>query len=156
MLPHAQRLALLPEEVLTDIANERDLLAEELARLQATHVDGVSLARMLRRPDFSYADLHEARTDLPPDVVREVEVNTKYEGYIVRQRDQIARARKLEQQRIPTDFDYDQVRGLRHEAGEKLKAIQPDDLGQASRISGVNPADVALLSIWLRRVGERG
>ncbi|MBR5572055.1 MAG: tRNA uridine-5-carboxymethylaminomethyl(34) synthesis enzyme MnmG [Oscillospiraceae bacterium] len=114
--------------------------------------DGCRLIDLLRRPQLSYADLRPFDTDAPDlsaDVVEQVEITVKYEGYIRRQEKQVAEFERLERQVIPQDIDYDNIQGLRLEAREKLGAIRPQNLGQAGRISGVSPADMAALMIYL-------
>ena len=91
------------------------------------------------------------RPDLPDEVCEQVEIDIKYEGYLKRQQQQIAEMKRLEVQRIPEDTDYSQITGLRLEAIEKLGATRPETVGQASRISGVSPADINVLIIWLER-----
>lgn len=117
---------------------------------------GIKLDELLRRPQLDYACLapfDKQRKELPYDVIEKVEVEIKYEGYIKRQQAQIRELRRLEKRLIPDDFDYDQITGLREEAKEKLKKIRPLSIGQASGISGVNPADITVLLIYL---GKRG
>ena len=116
--------------------------------------DGCSLIALLRRPQLHYDELDSfdpTRPDLPADVGEQVEISVKYEGYIQRQQKQVEDFRKMERHKLPADLDYSGIQGLRLEAREKLAAIRPLDLGQASRISGVSPADVAALMIWLER-----
>ena len=116
--------------------------------------DGCSLIALLRRPQLHYDELapfDPTRPDLPADVAEQVEISVKYEGYIQRQQKQVEDFRKMERHKLPTDLDYSAIQGLRLEAREKLSAIRPLDLGQASRISGVSPADVTALMIWLER-----
>ena len=116
--------------------------------------DGCSLIALLRRPQLTYADLapfDPDRPDLPADAAEQVEISVKYAGYIQRQRKQVEDFRKMESRRLPPDLDYDSIQGLRLEAREKLSAVRPADLGQASRISGVSPADLTALMIWLER-----
>ena len=113
---------------------------------------GSSLADLLRRPQISYEDLREVdpeRPELPPRVITTVEVSIKYAGYIKRQISEVARQAKLEEKKLPADLDYSTVRGLRLEAAQKLNKIRPASIGQASRISGVNPADISVLLIYL-------
>lgn len=118
------------------------------------------LAHLLKRPMVHYFDLLEygfGDAALAPEVTSEVEIIIKYEGYIVKQTEQVARAVKLESKRLPVGIDYSQVTNLRLEARQKLEAVQPETVGQASRISGVNPADITALLVWLehhRRVAE--
>ena len=115
-------------------------------------VSGSSLADLLRRPQISYADLaaiDQGRPELPPRALTTVEVGIKYAGYIKRQEAEVARQAKLEAKKLPDDIDYAEVRGLRLEAAQKLAKIRPESIGQASRISGVNPADISVLLIYL-------
>ena len=116
--------------------------------------DGCPMIALLRRPQLHYDELapfDPTRPELPADVAEQVEISVKYEGYIQRQQKQVEDFRKMERHKIPADLDYHGIQGLRLEAREKLSEIRPLDLGQASRISGVSPADVAALMIWLER-----
>ena len=116
--------------------------------------DGCPMIALLRRPQLHYDELapfDPTRPELPGDVAEQVEISVKYEGYIQRQQKQVEDFRKMERHKIPADLDYHGIQGLRLEAREKLSEIRPLDLGQASRISGVSPADVAALMIWLER-----
>ena len=116
--------------------------------------DGCPMIALLRRPQLHYEELapfDPTRPELPADVAEQVEISVKYEGYIQRQQKQVEDFRKMERHKIPADLDFHAIQGLRLEAREKLSEIRPLDLGQASRISGVSPADVAALMIWLER-----
>ena len=118
-----------------------------------------SLAELLRRPELSYASLRQLdteREELPPDVIEQVEINIKYEGYIRRQMHQVEQFRKMERKRIPDSMNYDEVPSLRIEARQKLKQIRPESVGQASRISGVSPADISVLLVYLEQQRQRG
>ena len=118
--------------------------------------DGASLLALLRRPQIRYEDLRPfdpAFPGLPPEVAEEVEIAVKYEGYIQRQLQEVEDFRRLESRKLPPELDYQSIQGLRLEAREKLSAVRPLNLGQASRISGVSPADVAALMIALERQG---
>lgn len=113
---------------------------------------GCKLIELLKRPQLTYKNLKEVdtdRPDLPAEIFEQVEISVKYEGYIRRQEAQIKEMRRLECKEIPSDFDYKSAKGLRLEAIEKLSKIRPQNLGQASRISGVNPADITALNILL-------
>ena len=113
---------------------------------------GCKMLELLRRPQVGYKDLTSVDTDrpnLPKEVFEQVEIAVKYEGYIARQQQQIKEMRRIECKKIPQDIDYTKLKGLRLEAVEKLSKIRPENLGQASRISGVNPADIAALNIIL-------
>ncbi|AEG17042.1 tRNA uridine 5-carboxymethylaminomethyl modification enzyme mnmG [Desulfofundulus kuznetsovii DSM 6115] len=112
----------------------------------------VSLAALLRRPEITYQHVKEIDPEvpgLPEDVEEEVEIQIKYEGYIKKQQAQVDRFEKLENRRIPDDIDYSVIKGLATEARQKLEQIRPRSIGQASRISGVNPADIAVLLVYL-------
>ena len=119
---------------------------------------GIRLAELLRRPHLTYDDLapyDATRPLLPRDVREEVEIQIKYEGYLERQRRQALEAAKLEDRLLPQDTDYSALRGLRIEAQQKLNRIKPRTVGQAARISGVSPADISVLLIWLEQQGRR-
>jgi len=136
--------------------------SEALNRLLVSHetsevTTGVRLAELIRRPQLTYQLLQEidtGRPDLPDAVFESVEIEIKYEGYIKRQKAQIAEMRRLEARRLPTQVDYKDIIGLRSEAQEKLQKVKPTSVGQASRISGVSPADISVLLIWLARNKE--
>lgn len=128
-------------------------LSEFLASRNTADVSGGrALIELLRRPEIHYADLRPFDSgwpDLPADVAEQVEISVKYEGYIQRQMRQIAEFERMERRALPPDLDYSGLLGLRLEAREKLNAVKPLNLGQACRISGVSPADIAALMIWL-------
>ena len=136
-------------------ASPSPALSAFLAEKGTTDVaDGCPMIALLRRPQLHYDELapfDPTRPELPADVAEQVEISVKYEGYIQRQQKQVEDFRKMERHKIPADLDYNGIQGLRLEAREKLSEIRPLDLGQASRISGVSPADVAALMIWLER-----
>ena len=114
---------------------------------------GAALAELIRRPELSYealAPVDENRPVLRDDVKEQVNINIKYDGYIRRQQKQVEQFKKLEEKKIPEDMDYDQVKSLRTEAVQKLKLFRPASIGQASRISGVSPADVSVLLVYLQ------
>lgn len=118
---------------------------------------GCKMADLVRRPQLKYSDLapfDPERPLLSREISEEVELEIKYEGYISKQLEQIDQMRKLEDKKLPTDADYSEIKGIRLEAAEKLNKIKPVSLGQASRISGVSPADISMLSVWLRQRGE--
>ena len=115
---------------------------------------GTTLAELIRRPELSYeklADIDEGRPKLPYDVEEQVNINIKYDGYIRRQMRQVEQFKKLENRKIPEDINYDEIKSLRIEAKQKLNAIRPASIGQASRISGVSPADVSVLLVYLTK-----
>ena len=128
-----------------------------VARSTAELKTGCKMIELLRRPQISYADLAPFdinRPDLPYEIFEQVEISIKYEGYIKKQEAQIKEMRRLEAKKIPDDIDYASLKGLRLEAVEKLSKIRPQNLGQAGRISGVNPADVTALNIILESMGN--
>lgn len=118
---------------------------------------GVKLIDLLKRPQISYEDIEQidtTRPDLDKNILEQVEVEVKYEGYIKRQKSQIDDMRRMEAKKLSKDIDYDKIRGLRLEAREKLNKIRPINIGQASRISGVSPADISVLLIYLSQRGR--
>ena len=118
-----------------------------------------TLGELIRRPELSYEDLEsvdEKRPPLPQDVREQVNINIKYSGYLKRQKKQVEQFKKMESKRIPENLDYDQVKSLRIEAVQKLKLYRPENIGQASRISGVSPADISVLLVYLQgHMGEK-
>lgn len=128
-----------------------------VARSTAELKTGCKMIELLRRPQISYDDLapfDTNRPDLPHEIFEQVEISIKYEGYIKKQEAQIKEMRRLEAKKIPDDIDYTSLKGLRLEAVEKLNKIRPQNLGQAGRISGVNPADITALNIILESMGN--
>ena len=116
-------------------------------------ISGIKLSELIRRPELNYqclAPIDSGRKSLPYDVAEQVNINIKYDGYIKRQQRQVEQFKKLEDKRIPEDINYDEVHSLRIEAKQKLKEIRPASIGQASRISGVSPADVSVLLVYLQ------
>ena len=115
---------------------------------------GITLAELVKRPELDYdklEELDEDRPRLPDDVRKQVNIEIKYEGYIKRQMQQVAQFKKLEDKKLPEDFDYSEVNSLRREAVQKLNTVQPATIGQASRISGVSPADISVLLVHFTR-----
>lgn len=151
-LKRVQKTTLAPSQELNDIL---------VSRGTSPLTTGAKLADLLKRPQITYEDLEPVDKDRPPystAVFEAVEIELKYEGYIKRQRADIEEARRLERKRLPQDVDYSAIQGLRLEAGEKLNKVKPENIGQAGRISGVSPADISVLLIWLaskEREGER-
>ena len=166
-----REVGLVSDEQLSRVEAKRSAVEAEIRRLTHTGVapsaalsallakkgtadvgDGASLLSLLRRPQLTYADLapfDPGRPDLPADVAEQVEISVKYEGYIRRQQKQVEDFQKMESRKLPPGLDYTAIQGLRLEAREKLSAVRPLDLGQASRISGVSPADLTALMIYL-------
>ena len=165
------RIGLVSEEQHQRVLDKYAAVDAELRRLERTHIapsdkinallaergtaaisTGNSLADLIRRPQISYADLapfDAERRELPRAVTEQAEISLKYEGYIKRQLKQVEEFSRLESRPLPHDIDYDSISGLRLEAREKLKKIRPENFGQASRISGVSPADISVLMIWM-------
>ena len=166
------RIGLVSDARLRAVEEKYEAVAREIRRLEHTGAagtpslnallaekgtaavdSGCRLIDLLRRPQLTYDDLaafDPERPDLPPAVREQVEISVKYEGYIQRQLRQAAEFEKLERRALPEDMDYSAIQGLRLEAREKLSDVRPLNLGQAGRISGVSPADVAALMIWLQ------
>ena len=164
-------VGLISEEQYEYLLRKEEMIQQEIARLKCKTVGAnkeiqsflerngsttlktaASLAELMCRPELSYDKLEEIdpeRKPLPHDVVEQVEIEIKYEGYIVRQMRQVEQYRKMEKKNIPENLDYDQVPSLRLEARQKLKLFKPVSVGQASRISGVSPADVSVLLVYL-------
>jgi tRNA uridine 5-carboxymethylaminomethyl modification enzyme len=147
-------IGLLPERRYRRFDAKRRAISEEVNRLNQTRNAQTTLAQLLRRPEVTYHDLPGARADLSPEVVQQVEIAIKYAGYIDRQQDEVARLRTVEAKEIPAHFDFERVVGLRFEARQKLNQIRPATIGQASRISGISPADISLLLVHLKRNGS--
>ncbi len=172
LTPLGYEIGLISEERYQKFLNKKALIEAETARLYSitlaptenlqkflTDVEstplksGIKIAELLKRPQISYADLAEFDTErppLPPAVCEQVEISIKYEGYIKRQMAQAEQFKRLENKALPQDIDYAKIDGLRLEARQKLEKIQPKSLGQASRISGVSPADITVLMIYLK------
>ena len=177
LTPIGYRLGLVPEERMQAVAEKYAAVEAEIYRLEHTGIpgsrelnrlltergsaavtDGARLIDLLRRPQMTYDELMTFDPHAPalPKAVREqVEISVKYEGYIRRQLSQVEEFEKLEQHTLPTDADYASIQGLRLEAREKLNAVRPLNLGQARRISGVSPADMGALMIYLEKRGSK-
>ena len=129
-------------------------LEELTAALEAAHNASGSAMKYLRRPEVEWPQLAAAFPEfggVSGEIARELSIDAKYAGYIERQRDQIAQAARWEKRRIPEGFDYGALEHLRSEAKEKLQAVRPETLGQAARISGITPADIAFLMVVLQK-----
>ncbi len=132
-----------------------DPVNDKLAQMNSTPLNnGTSLADLIRRPELNYdmiADFDPDRQPLPREVIEQVNINIKYEGYISRELKQVEHFKKLENKLIPSNINYDDIRGLRIEARQKLKDYSPRSIGQASRISGVSPADITVLLVYMEQ-----
>jgi tRNA uridine 5-carboxymethylaminomethyl modification enzyme len=147
----AREIGLLSARNFARFEAKEAAIRTELHRLESTRNGTTTLAQLLRQPDISYSNLPSRNDSLPPEVVQQVEITLKYAGYIARQEAEVEKCRSFEQKQIPSDFDYLAVPSLRAEARQKLIQIRPQTLGQASRISGVSPADISILMVWLKR-----
>ena len=123
----------------------------ELERILIIKQDNCTLEQLLKRNDFTHAKLPQPSGGVSPEVAEQVEITVKYQGYIERQETEIKKFKKMEARAIPDWLDYDQIQGLKNESRQKLKEIQPATVGLASRISGINPTDVSLLMVWIKR-----
>ena len=177
LTPIGHEIGLISDERYKKFLNKQELKKQEIKRLKETVISpskevndilvsretseintGVHLIDLIKRPQLDYKalapiDIH--RPDLDPNIFEQVEVEIKYEGYISKQLKQVEQMKKLENKSLPNNFDYSEINGLRLEAREKLNKIQPLNIGQASRISGVSPADVSVLLIWLAQNKNR-
>lgn len=164
-------VGLIDEERYQKLLEKERMIDEEIRRVNHTNVgtsdkvqevlknygstpltSGTTVAELIRRPELSYEKVKEIdtdRPDLPADVIEQVDINIKYDGYIKRQMRQVEQFKKMEKKKIPEDIDYDSIKSLRIEAKQKLNQIRPSSIGQASRISGVSPADVSVLLVYL-------
>ena len=142
----------------TTIGNTEEVQAFLESQNSTLLKSGTTLSELVKRPELSYSSiavLDPNRPELPWDVCEQVEINLKYEGYISRQKKQVEQFKKLEKKKIPADIDYDDVGSLRLEARQKLKDYQPVSIGQASRISGVSPADISVLLVYMEQYGRK-
>lgn len=171
LMPIGYKIGLISQETYDKFLQKEEMVSSELKRLEETSIPltdelqeilvncgtaplqrGCKLIELIKRPQVTYKDLTPVditRPDYPKEVFEQAEISVKYEGYIKRQQQQIREMRRIECKKIPADIDYSKLKGLRLEAVEKLSKIRPENLGQASRISGVNPADITALNIIL-------
>ena len=169
-------VGLIDEKRYQNLLKKEEQIAQEIDRVNHTNVgtsekvqqlldsygstrltSGTTLAELIRRPELSYdklKEIDEDRPDLPWDVAEQVNINIKYEGYIKRQMKQVEQFKKLENRKIPENIDYNEIQSLRIEAKQKLSQIRPASIGQASRISGVSPADISVLLVYLSAAGK--
>ena len=142
---------LLPQRNYARFQEKKIAIENELSRLNKTNYGKDSLAKILSRPEISYRDLSSRNYTLSDEVVQQIEIEIKYSGYVSRQELEVAKHKHLEEKMIPETFDYDLLPSLRLEARQKLTKIRPATIGQAARISGVSPADISLLLVYLKR-----
>ena len=168
------RVGLISEERMEKLRQKEKMIDEEISRIKSVHVgaskevqelmeelgstplaSGMMLDELIRRPELTYAmvaPIDPERPQLPDEVTEQVNIELKYEGYIRRQLKQVEQFKKMEARKIPEDMNYDDVKSLRIEAVQKLKAFQPSNIGQASRIAGVSPADISVLHVYLEQL----
>jgi len=151
LLKHAEALGIAASEILDQTNRYESLVRNEIDRLSSTRHTGSTLSTLLARPGTAYRDLPQARADLPPEVLEQVEIRVKYEGYIRQEERAAARAAGEESVAIPAWLDYARIPALRYESREKLLRVRPENLGQAGRTPGVNPADIAVLSLIIKQ-----
>lgn len=160
-----QRLKRKQERIEQEIARLREIkirptkeVRQFLRELNTAEIQQpVTLAQLLKRPELSYQDivtLSPPAEELPDEVIEQVEIQLKYEGYIRKSLQQVEKMKKMEEKKIPSWVDYDQVPGISSEAREKLNKVQPLSIGQASRISGVNPSDISILLVYIEQSGK--
>jgi len=153
LMPVGHRVGLVSDEDFGRFQRQEQLVADEVKRFGSVRANGEPLALLLRRPGMTYATLRRRHPELvhqhEAEVERRIELEIKYEGYLDKQRRQVARLERTERKPIPSDVDFGAVRGLRNEAAEKLAALRPETFGQAARIAGVNLSDLAVLSVYL-------
>jgi len=154
LTPLGRHIGLVDDDHWNLFQRKRHAIERELNRLRNTRDGSSTFAEIIRRPEMTYDSLPIADHSLPGDVTRQVEIQLKYEGYIARDLEQIDRFRKLEGKKLPDCINYENIQSLRFESRQKLTRFRPDSVGQASRIPGVTPADVAILLVWLKRAGS--
>lgn len=172
LTPIGHEIGLISEERYENLLKKQEMIQKEIERLSHTNigtndqvqsllreyqstelVSGCTLADLVRRPELSYeilSPIDSDRSELPEDIVEQININIKYEGYIQRQQRQVTQFKKMETKKIPSDLVYDAIQSLRIEAKQKLKEMRPISIGQASRISGVSPADISVLLVYLK------
>lgn len=177
LTPLGHKIGLISDERYAKYLKKQELKKEELKRLKNTVISpddevnkilvsretseittGVRLIELMKRPQLGYdalKSIDKTRPELDPNIFEQVEIEIKYEGYIQKQLKQVEQMKKLEVKQLPNDFDYNEIEGLRLEAREKLNKIKPLNIGQASRISGVSPADISVLLIWFAQNNRR-
>lgn len=168
------QIGLISDERYKELLKKEEAIELEIKRLESTNMGasskvqeflekhgstplktGTTLAELVRRPELDYimlTDIDINRSTLPNDVMEQVDINIKYEGYIRRQKQQVSQYKKLENRKLQAEFDYAEVKGLRREAIQKLNLYKPLSIGQASRISGVSPADISVLLVYLEQM----
>jgi tRNA uridine 5-carboxymethylaminomethyl modification enzyme len=149
-------IGLLPTRNAQKFEAKKSAIDNEIKRLHSTYYVSDSLAKILSRPETTYLDLPNQTEHLSKEVVQQIEIAIKYAGYVERQEVEVSRMKNFEEKNIPDSFDYATVPSLRMEARQKLTKIRPRTIGQAARISGVSPADISIMLVWLKRAGGNG
>lgn len=144
-------IGLLPQKNYERHLRKQKVIQEELSKLQSMKDDSLSLLQILRRPGISYSQLPGSDSSIDGEIVQQIEILVKYAGYVERQQVEVDRFKAMENKQIPEWLDYSKISSLRLEAKQKLQTIRPATLGQASRISGVSPADLSLVMVWMKR-----
>ncbi len=169
-------IGLIPEERYRRFVAKKQAIEREMARLRETRVkptpevqrilreagsselnSAVELAQLIKRPELGYREISliaPPPEPVPPEVAEQVEIQLKYEGYIRKSLQQVEKMKRMENKKIPSWVDYDKIQGISSESREKLKKVRPLSLGQASRISGVNPADISILMVYIEQGGK--
>jgi tRNA uridine 5-carboxymethylaminomethyl modification enzyme len=177
LTPIGYEVGLISEERYEKLRMKEQQIQDEISRVKSVHIGAskevqelleslgsstlktaVTLEELIRRPELKYEDLaviDPKRPELSEDVINQININIKYEGYITRQMKQVEQFHKLEDKKIPEEIDYESIQNLRKEAIQKLSEIRPHSIGQASRISGVSPSDVSVLLIYLEQMRRR-
>ena len=172
LTPIGHEIGLISEERYQNLLKKQEVIKNEIDRIQHVNIgtsqkiqnflkknnstpltSGIKLVELARRPELSYKileEIDEGRPELPEDVIEQVDIHVKYEGYIKRQERQVEQFKKMEEKKIPADINYAEIPSLRIEAKQKLEELRPDSIGQASRISGVSPADISVLLVYLK------
>ena len=172
LTPIGHEIGLISEERYQNLLKKQELIKNEIDRIQHVNIgtsqkiqnfleknnstpltSGIKLVELARRPELSskiLEEIDEGRPELPEDVIEQVDIHVKYEGYIKRQERQVEQFKKMEEKKIPADINYAEIPSLRIEAKQKLEELRPDSIGQASRISGVSPADISVLLVYLK------
>ncbi len=176
LMPIGYKIGLLPKERYEKMLADEESVKAEIERLEATWISpdeklnsilenagstrvksGANMAELVKRPELNYemlADVDKDRPVLSKKIKEQVEIRLKYDGYIKRQLAQVESFKKMENKKLPKDIDYTQINGLRLEARQKLNDIRPISVGQASRITGVSPADIAVLVVYMEQYGR--
>ena len=177
LMPIGYKIGLLPKERYEKMLSDEEAVKTEIERLEATWISpddklnnilenagstkvksGANMAELVKRPELNYEmlkDVDKGRPELSKKIKEQVEIRLKYDGYIKRQLAQVESFKKMENKKLPKDIDYTQINGLRLEARQKLNTIRPISVGQASRITGVSPADIAVLVVYMEQYGRK-